>query len=657
MSCKVFMLFFKSIFNRTKEGALDDFRIDLESRNELTPEDIFLDASTQFSNSAEQEKKLEIPIRPTGIFIFSSLIFGFLFALGSYASFLILTKGALYSQIALNNSQQIYEINPSRGTITSRDNVILASSEILFSIVVNPSQLAVEDVEIFSQQLTSSLRQLSFESVVARLTSAQEKNLGELVLVKNLTEEEISSLSSMLKEYAAVTLRENPARFYPKENLFSHLIGYVSSITEEELISFPDYKIFDSIGKGGVEYYFENWLRGEKGLFAKIVTSRGEVSNEKMLKQSQEGLQLNLSIDSKLQQVSYDVLRAALRENKLKGGAVVVLDPRSGAILAMVSLPDFDPNDFTRGLSIAQADAYFNNTAKPLFNRAVAGEYPSGSIIKPLIAAAALEENIIDPRKNVYTEGFISVPSVYDSSVIYTFLDWKNHGWVDMRRALAVSSNVYFYMIGGGYREQDGLGIEKIKEHLAHFGWGRVLGINFGTESAGLLPSPQWKQAAKDEEWTVGDTYNTSIGQGDILVTPLQVAASTAVFANGGILYQPYVVESISLGYQEVKTYKPVVLNNDFISSSNMKVVREGMREAVVSGSSVYLSQLPESVAGKTGSAQATGGEPHAWFSGFGPYGDPSIVVTVLLEHGESSSNAVHAAHDIFAYYFNEMNF
>ena len=652
MSFKVFMLFFKSIFRLTKKGALDDFHIDLESRNELAPEDIFSDASTQFGNSTEQEKKLEIPIRPVGIFIFFSLILSFLLVLGLYASFLILTKGALYSQIARNNSQQVYEINPFRGTIVSHDNVVLASSETLFTLLVNPSQLAAEDVEIFSQQLTSFLSPLSFESVVARLISAQEKNLGELVLMKNVTEEEISSLSSMLKEYPSVTLRENPARFYPEENLFSHLIGYVANITEEELISFPDYKIFDSIGKGGVEYYFENWLRGEKGLFAKIVTSRGEVSNEKMLKQPQEGLQLNLSIDSKIQQVSYDALRAALRENSLKAGAVVVLDPRSGAILAMVSLPDFNPNDFTRGLSIAQADAYFSNTSKPLFNRVVAGEYPSGSIIKPLIATAALEENIIDPRKNIYTEGFISVPSVYDSSVIYTFLDWKNHGWVDMRRALAVSSNVYFYMLGGGYKDQEGLGIEKIKEHLARFGWGRVLGINFGTESAGLLPSPQWKQAAKDEEWTIGDTYNTSIGQGDILVTPLQVAASTAVFANGGTLYQPYVVESISLGYQDVKIYKPVVLNKDFISSPNMKVVREGMREAVISGSSVYLSQLSEFVAGKTGSAQASGGEPHAWFSGFGPYGDPSIVVTVLLEHGEKSSNAVHVARDIFEVYF-----
>lgn len=644
------MLFFKSIFNRTKKEVLDDFYIDLESRNELAPEDIFSDTSTQFSNSAEEEKKLEIPIRPVGIFL--SLIFIFLFAFGLYTSFLIVTKGALYSQIALNNSQQVYEINPFRGTITSRDNVVLASSETLFIIVMNPSQLAVGDEEVFSRQLTSVLPQLSFEFVLARIRNAQEKNLGELILVKNVTEEEIASLSGMLKEYPSVTLRESPARLYPEENLFSHLIGYVASITEEELISFPDYKIFDSIGKGGVEYYFENWLRGEKGLFAKIVTSRGEVSNEKMLKQPQEGLRLNLSIDSKLQRVSYDVLRAALRENNLKGGAVVVLDPRSGAILAMVSLPDFNPNDFTRGLSIAQADAYFNNTSKPLFNRVLAGEYPSGSVIKPLIAAAALEENIIDPQKSVYTEGFISVPSIYDSSIIYTFLDWKNHGWVDMRRALAVSSNVYFYIVGGGYREQEGLGIEKIREHLLHFGWGRVLGINFGTESAGLLPSPQWKQAVKGEEWTVGDTYNASIGQGDILVTPLQVAASTVVFANGGTLYQPYVVERISLGYQDVKTYRPIVLNNDFISSSNMKVVRGGMREAVVSGSSVYLSQLPEAVAGKTGSAQASGGEPHAWFSGFGPYSDPSIVVTVLLEHGESSSNAVRVAYAIFEAYF-----
>lgn len=648
------MIFFRRIFKR---GIFSDSYLSLESRQEIMPEDILSDVSTQFSPSSDAEKKLEIPVQSSHTSIFFALVFVTLLFLGVYALFLFVTRGNEYARLALNNAQQVYEINARRGQILSSDGVILASSDSLFNLVLNPSQLRVQDVDTFVDFLvTFSLQRVS-TSLNVRIRSAQEKNLGELLILKHLSDEDISALKDFLDEYHSVlSLREAPIRLYPQDNKVSHLLGYTASITEEELtyLSDADYSISDYIGKGGIEYYFEDLLRGERGLFAKIVTSLGEVRNEKMLKQPLEGATLKLSLNMALQEASYNALQKGLTVNGITKGAVVVLEPDTGRILALVSLPDFDPNDFARGLSQEQADAYFNNDEKPLFSRALLGEYPTGSIIKPLMAAAALEEGIIDARQNILTQGFISVPSVYDSSVIYTFLDWKNHGWVDMRKALAVSSNVYFYIIGGGYKEQPGLGIDAIKKRLAEFGWGNMLGINFGSESAGLIPSPQWKESVKGERWTIGDTYNVSIGQGDVLATPLQITSAIAVFANGGTLYRPYVVDGVYLGYQSIREFNSIVSRRDFLSDETVRVVREGMREAVVSGSSIYLSQLSKPVAGKTGTAQASGGDPHAWFTGFGPYGDPSIVITVLLENGEESSKAVRVAYDIFTFYFSE---
>lgn len=628
-----------------------DFWVDTNPKGDISPEDIFSDVLSPLYDTVN-EKKLEVSVNSVRfrlLFVSVFLLFSFFVI---YIFYLHKVHGSQYQELAQRNAYEIYEIGPSRGQIISRDGVVLASADTVFNLITNPSKLTNEEIIFVSEKLANLFENFSFEYFFEKLTMAQEKELGGLVLIKNLTEFQIGTLNSLLQEEPKLFLRERSIRDYPFGRVASHVLGYTANITSEELENAEGYGLSDEIGKKGIEYFFEKNLKGLKGVFAKFVTPKGETVKEDLVSPTSRGNDITLTIDSFLQSVSYEALSKSLRENGLTSGAIVIMDVNSGAILSLVSMPDFDPNHFVRGLSDAQARAYFNTGLGPLFNRATSGEYAVGSIIKPFIAAAALQENIIKPRQYILTKGYIEVSSVYDSSVVYRFNDWKNHGAVDMRDAIAVSSNVYFYTIGGGYKDQEGLGIDKIAEYLNMFNWGSPLGINFASEANGLVPTSTWKMDFKDELWSIGDTYNVSIGQGDILATPLQVTSAIAVFANDGKLFRPFIVKDIYSQGDLVTSFEGDIINSNFISPPNLQVVREGMRRAVVSGSSRFLSSLPLEVAGKTGTAQTSGTANNAWFVGFAPYESPQIVVTVLLERGETSDKAVRVAYDIFEAYF-----
>lgn len=639
----------KNFFKKSK-----DLWVNMKPKEDISPEDIFSDAASPLYDTVN-EKKMEVSvnsIRFRFLFISIFLLFSFFAA---YIFYLHKVYGLEYQELAQRNAYEAYEIGPSRGQIISRDGVILASADTVFNLTTNPSKLTSEEIFFVSKELSDSFENLSFEYFFEKLTVAQEKKIGSLVLVKNLTEFQMGTLNSVLQKIPKLFLRERTIRYYPFDRVASHILGYTANITREELKQIDGYSLLDEIGKKGIEYFFEENLKGLKGIFAKFITSKGETVKEDLISSTSRGNDIILTIDYSLQLASHEALSKSLRENNLTSGTVVIIDVNNGAILSLVSMPDFNPNHFVRGLSDTQAREYFDTNLNPLFNRATAGEYAVGSIIKPFIAAAALEENIIKPRQYILTKGYIEVPSVYDSSIIYRFNDWKNHGAVDMRDAIAVSSNVYFYTIGGGYKDQDGLGIDKIAKYLNMFNWGRPLGINFTSEATGLVPTSSWKLDVKDELWSIGDTYNVSIGQGDILATPLQVTSAIAVFANDGKLFRPFMVKDIYSQEDLVASFEGDIINSNFISADNLRVVREGMRRAVVSGSSRFLSNLPFDVAGKTGTAQTSGVTNNAWFSGFGPYEDPEIVVTVLLEGGETSDKAVRVAYDIFEAYFEDV--
>ena len=642
--------FIKKLFNGNR-----GLHIDLETLRDIAPEDILPDFGFEKSSGEApmlqgdeyNQKKLEIPVRAKSVrltfFLFFALIAGIL----GYTLFLFVARGDEYSSIAANNAMQIYEIGPSRGDIISADGVVIASSTVVFDLVVAPSKLTTQEAENLAADISKLFNDTSQDELFQQIRAAQSRNLGEQILIKSISQDDAGGLTSVLDKYDFLQLQQRSVRSYPYNSLYAHIIGYTALVSAEDLENFSDYDLNDQIGKKGIEFYFEDDLKGRDGLFAKIISSQGAITGERLVREIERGSDIQLTINHDLQLKSREALLNALEEYQIKSGAVVALNPKNGDILAFVSLPDFDPNDFTRGLSQKDFQSYFENSVQPLFNRVTQGEYASGSVIKLIIATAALEENVISPNQYILTHGYIDVPSVYDPNVTYRFYDWKDHGAVNMREAIAVSSNVYFYTIGGGFDGQEGLGIERISDYLKRFNWGRTFGLDFGTESAGLVPTPQWKQAVKNENWTIGDTYNVSIGQGDILATPLQVASATAVFANGGTLWRPDVIASV--GGKDAGPLQAISRN--LLSDDSLGVVRSGMREAVLSGSSRYLSTLPSAVAGKTGTVQASGGDNHAWFTGFAPYENPEIVVTVLLERGRDSTNAVRVAHEILNWY------
>jgi penicillin-binding protein 2 len=462
------------------------------------------------------------------------------------------------------------------------------------------------------------------------------------LIQENLPYQKALLLEVEAAKLPGVVLEISSRREYLGGEELSHLLGYTGKISPEELKEKPEYFLFnDYIGKAGLEASYENILKGQDGKKQIEIDSLGR--EKKVIKSwpSQSGLDLILSIDLDLQKKAALALKNGLKQAGSKKGAIIALDPRNGEVLAMVSLPGFDNNKFSQGMGEEEYKKLVNNPNQPLFLRAISGQYPSGSTIKLLIATAALEEGIIISQTVINSTGGIKIGKWF-------FHDWKagGHGLTRVNKAIAESVNTFFYYIGGGYEDFQGLGLEEINKYLRLFGLSKILGIDLPNEKPGFLPSREWKEKEKGEPWYIGDTYHLVIGQGDILVTPLQVASWTATVANGGILYQPHLTinkKQLTISDQEY------IIRKNFISPSNLDIVRKGMREAVISGSARGLSDLTIKVASKTGTAQ-TGGDkkPHAWFTCFAPYDNPQIVITVLVENGgEGSGAALKVAREV----------
>ena len=321
----------------------------------------------------------------------------------------------------------------------------------------------------------------------------------------------------------------------------------------------------------------------------------------------------------------------------LSRGAIVAMDPRDGSVLALVSLPAYDDNAFSGTVSSTYYASLLENVDRPFVPRAWAGVYPSGSTIKPLIATAGLAERVISADTTVNSVGGIKIGNSF-------FPDWKpgGHGITNVRKAIALSVNTFFYYIGGGHEPFVGLGIDRLSSWMRKFGLGMRTGIDLPGESAGFVPSRQWKEKEKGERWYVGDTYNLSIGQGELLVTPLQIATVTAEIANGGKRITPHVIADGRL--QMADSRRQIVSD-----PSAIRTVQLGMRDTVVYGSGRALASFPLKVAGKTGTAQWRNDKPnHAWFTAFAPFENPEIVVTVLVEEGgEGSAVALPVAREV----------
>ncbi len=429
------------------------------------------------------------------------------------------------------------------------------------------------------------------------------------------------------------------------------VLGYIGKISSDELQQKSNASIIDVTGKAGLEKMYDDVLRGQDG--------RREVDRAKVGQNSSTqdrdpvpGDTLHVSLDADLQQRLFDRLQAAIHQAHSTAGAAVAINPQNGEILALVSAPTFDDNWFVDQSHQSDVMHALHDKTQPLLNRAIAGQYPSGSIIKPLIGTAALAEGVVTPQTTVLSTGGLKVG-------VNTFPDWKpgGHGITNLSKAIAESVNTYFYEVGGGYDQQPGLGVDRIVKYLSRYGWGRTLGIDIPGEQPGLLPTKQWRTNVRPTPWRLGDTYHLAIGQGDLEVTPLQVASAIAAVANGGTLYQPHLVREISDPNGQTRTtIVPKVLEKDIAPGPDITAVQAGMREGVLSGSSRAMQSVPVPVAGKTGTAQfGVGNHTHAWYTAFAPYDHPTIALAVVIEGGgQGHEIALPVAKDILTWYFSE---
>jgi penicillin-binding protein 2 len=364
-------------------------------------------------------------------------------------------------------------------------------------------------------------------------------------------------------------------------------------------------------------------------------------------------------VNRDIQKHLYQALISVFNSAGVKRGAAVVQDPRTGAVLGLVSMPSFDGNVFensSEAVNFSKINNILSNKDKPLLNRVISGRYSPGSTIKPLLALAGLKEGVVTPSTTINATGSIKVQSEVDPGVFYTFRDWRVHGWTDIKKAIADSVDVFFYALGGGYGDISGLGIDKIESYLKNFLVDRRLGIDLPGEMAGFTPSREWKKEAKGEPWYIGDTYNISIGQGDLLVTPLWLNTYIGSIANGGKLMKPFVVREIKNPVDGTSSrLSPQVLGEIPFEQETINIVRQGMRQAVVSGTATLLNNLPVPVAAKTGTAQVTGRGLNSLFTVFGPYDEPEIVMTVLVENiNQSQGLAIRVANEFLMWYFSE---
>ena len=478
--------------------------------------------------------------------------------------------------------------------------------------------------------------------VIAR---ANPETQSSVLLARNISTDKAITLQSRVLE--GVSVQGGFRRVYPESRAFSHILGYVSP--------FPDAD--GNFGRLGVEAEYEPYLAGENGSEVYVEDVRGVVRGERGGHDAVPGDTLLLTIDAEFQKFLYDRFIRGLRDLGRRSGAAVALDPKTGRVLALVSVPSFDNALFSYFGRSDEKQAALDSSDRPFFNRAVSGIYNPGSTIKPFMALLALKERIVSPAYKIYSPGYIEVPNPYFPDTPTRFLDWKPHGWVDLRSALARSSNVYFYEVGGGFERLKGLGIGRINDYWDLFGFDRETAIDIPGEKVGFLGNPLEKEKRTGLPWLLGDTYNVAIGQGDLSLTPIRLLSFVASIGENGILYEPYVVEKVLDSDEHILYEHAPRAAFDYSSwTSELHEVQEGMKDTVRAsyGTARLLADIPMSIAAKTGTAQIEANTAiNAFFVGYAPANDPKVALLILVEDArEGAINTLPVARDAFLWYY-----
>ena len=475
-----------------------------------------------------------------------------------------------------------------------------------------------------------------------------------------------------------VIIETSASREYITGELTSQILGYVGYIPagQEDYYRERGYDLErDRVGLTGVEQSFESELRGRRGRkYIEVDVAGREVRTVGQPDPPTPGHNLVLTLDLDLQRYVDQALREQMKAVGSQSAVVIVMNPKTGEILAMVSLPTYDDNLFARGISQEDYERLSNDPNHPLMNHAISGVYPPGSTFKLVPAAAALEEGVVNRWTKLHCDGILWLPNERfpdDPKLAQPFYCWVHefghgHGDLSIVAGIAVSCDIFFYQIGGGYRNFQGLGLDRLVKYSQDFGYGELTGIDLAGESPGLVPDAKWKRLKWSETWTTGDTYNMTIGQGFILATPLQVLNATAAVANGGTLYRPQIVYQVTdTEGNVVRDFQPEIIRRLPISEENLDIVRQGMEGAVQWGTAQWANLAEVSVAGKTGTAEYCDKYPdcldekgriktlHAWFTAYAPTDDPQIaIVAFVYGGGQGAESAVPVAADIIRYYF-----
>lgn len=421
-------------------------------------------------------------------------------------------------------------------------------------------------------------------------------------------------------------------REYATSSGLAHTLGYVRYPSKDDN---GFYYRDDFEGVDGAEKYFDSRLRGTNGSRLIEVNARGEVISQNVMKPPEQGENIYLSIDSKVQSALYSNIKDVAERVGFAGGAGVIMDVENGEVLALASYPEYDSQVMSDLSDSGKVKSMLNDSRLLFLDRAIDGLYTPGSIVKPFMALGALAENVIDPSTVIVTTGSISIPNPYDSSKSTVFRDWKNLGPVDMRRAIAMSSDAYFYIVGGGYKDQKGLGIRLIDKYLQMFGFGIDVPESFFSGKAGVIPTPEWKKQTFDEDWYLGNTYHTAIGQYGFQTTPIQVVRAIAAIANKGKMIVPTIHEGDG----------PKLERRIDLPSKYFDIIHEGMRQVATNGTGIALNVPYVKIAAKTGTAELglAKANVNSWVTGFWPYERPKYAFVVMMEKG-SVHNLIGAA-------------
>ncbi|PIR97802.1 MAG: hypothetical protein COT89_02735 [Candidatus Colwellbacteria bacterium CG10_big_fil_rev_8_21_14_0_10_42_22] len=546
-------------------------------------------------------------------------------------------KGQEYLERSRSNTHQSIPLVAPRGTILDRYGNPITDNKAIFSVFLHVDQMMRNEEKDSVVRAVNDILGVDEETILKLVRETNLEDITDIIIAEDISREQVIAIES--SDLKSLNVEQSFKRDY-KNPAFSHLVGYVGLVSGSDLRGDDQLVLNDYIGRDGLEMQYDSLLRGKNGKVTLSRSSSGEITEILRTKEPIQGEILETTIDADLQKYFHSRMANALVNLGRTSGVGIIINPANGEILALISFPEFDGNNISD---------YITSPSKPLFNRAVSGVYNPGSTIKPMHATAALNEGIISPEKQIYSAGYIELPNPYDSSLTSRFVDWKPHGWVDVYSALARSSNVYFYVIGGGFQDQIGLGINRLYEYWNRFGFGEVTGIDMPGESVGFLPTPDEKEERTGQIWRVGDTYNVSIGQGDLSITPLRLVSAVSAIANGGPAYVPHIKKDIS--QETLYTLKDM--------EEALSNVRRGMIDAVTKdyGTANLLSSIPMVIGAKTGSAQvASKTKTNALITAYASRDaetSPEIVMLVLVEDArEGSLNTVPIARDVLQWYY-----